>query len=102
MQYIVLSIGTIVFTFLIYTLVQIGKGKSILFNTTIIKERQTTEPANIYTEPDKNSAILGTVLTETKIITSTETKFYFKADKVFGYEDLNGGYILKRQLKSTD
>lgn len=101
LQYIVLTIGTIVFITMLYILVQGEKGKITIPLIERAEEYNqiTTEIATVYSKPDNTSTILATLSSNTKVKTTSETKYYFRVQIIDGYTNLSDGYISKRQLK---
>jgi hypothetical protein len=109
LQYTVLITGTIAFAILIYFIVQFEKAEKIFqdksnVNQTTTEEvtdfnQMTTEETTVYSQPDNNSSIIITVPAETKVKTTSETKFYFRVDKIDGHGNISDGYVSKKQLK---
>jgi hypothetical protein len=99
LQYIILGVGTVIFSIFLYLLVQTEKGES---SSLLINEdfnHETIEYVIIYSLPDNNSKIVGKAPAKTKVQSTTETKFYYKIVKIEGQTKIKDGYILKRQLK---
>ena len=100
LQYIVLTVGTVVFAILLYFIVQTEKGKLALpfAKETTDYNQITTDLTTVYSKPDNKSSVIATVSANTKVKTTSETKFYFRVNKIDGFV-LHDGYISKRQLK---
>lgn len=101
LQYIVLTVGTIAFAILLYFIVQAEKGQLAFpfAQDTADFNQMTTETATVYSKPDNNSSVVVTVSADTKVKTTSETKFYFRVSKVDGHSSISDGYVSKRQLK---
>jgi hypothetical protein len=101
LQFIVLTVGTIVFAIILYLLVQVDKGKIPFTLTQDSAEfnQLTKNISTVYSKPDNNSTVITTISADTKVKTTSETKFYFKIEKIEGQNNFTDGYISKRQLK---
>ena len=101
LQYIVLTVGTIVFAFLLYIIVQIDLGKIPL---KLIQDSEefnhlTKDISTVYSKPNNNSSVITTISADTKIKTTSETKFFFRVNKIEGQNNFIDGYIFKSKLK---
>lgn len=103
LPYIILSIGTLTFSVLIYFFVQTEKNKIPIALTEDTAEfnKMAIEETTVYSKPDKSSSIIITISSDTKVKAISETKFYFRVNKINGH-NISDGYISKKKLKRLE
>ena len=101
-QYAVLIIGTIIFAYILYYLVDKDKTANKFQIDKAEFTKQTIEATNVYSLADKSSTVLLTVPSNTKITTTDKTKFFYKVIKIDGQTSFSEGYILKKQVTNIE
>lgn len=98
-QIVVLITGTAFFSIIIYLLVQIENGQydqSLLLDN---YDMVTISETVVYNKPNNNSKTITILSAKTRVLTSSETKYFYLVTQIEGYKGAGKKfYILKDRL----